>query len=538
MSRIKYILTLAITSLLFSGCDDANDLLNQHIKDGPIAYAGKIKEMSSQSGFYRVRINLLPTEDVNRSHCNLSWNSSGENRDSVRVDYVPENFDNELGCYFKVVDLPSIEGALEIEARNVDSFGNKSLLETISVKIYGDKYVSSLVNAPVKISPRVDEILFEERVGAVGNIVSYEKVDGDFTEEIFVTDKTYPLVDARRGGIIRTKTRYLIDPVDIDTLDVTDFTELEIPTNEGIEIVSAFRKTSPFQLSAERLSLLTKFESFSDSFPPSLFNQYLKNSDEGSIDMEYTYPILYAYRDGFDKILDEVSNHQVDQGSVAVWTLYNMGYIVKTPSTTFGIDIDHRWAEQLEPYLDFLCVTHNHVDHANIKLMDAMNKKGKPVISNFYSKDANYTSQSPDSYTIGDIKIKTDITDHLRDPALPNFVTVFRIECGDNAGNFTMLHCGDSGFKSTEFENVAGALDLVVLRWGAPRENDILGTGSGQVSPKYAFLSHLIELRHDPYPNGQASITQTLKHLPGVNCDNTVIPFWGEKMLWKDGQML
>jgi len=538
MSRIKYILPLAITALFLSACEDANDLLNQHIKDGPIAYAGKIKEMTSQSGFYRVRVNLLPTEDVNRSYCNLSWNNSGESRDSVRVDYLPENFDKELACYFKVIDLPSIEGALEIEARNVDSFGNRSLLETISVNIYGDKYVSALVNAPFKISPRVDEILFEERVGAVGNIVSYEKIDGDFTKEIFVTDKTFPLVDAKRGGIIRTKTRYLIDQTDIDTLDVIDFMETEIPTNDGIVAVEEFRKTSPFQLNAERLALLTRFESFSDNFPPSLFSQYLKNSDQGSTDMEFTYPILYAYRDGFDKVLQEVNNQTVDNGSVAIWTLYNMGYIIKTPSTTFGIDIDHRWAEQLEPHLDFLCVTHNHVDHANTKLMDAMNDKGKPVISNFYSKDVNYSSQSPESYTIGDIKIKTDITDHLRDPALPNFVTVFRIECGDNAGNFSMLHCGDSGFKPTEFENVAGPLDLVVLRWGAPRENDILGIGSGQVSPKYAFLSHLIELRHDPYPNGQASITQTLKHLPGVKCDDTVIPFWGEKMIWKNGQMI
>ena len=538
MSRIKYIITLAITYLLLSGCEDANDLLNQHIKDGPIAYAGKIKELSSQSGYYRARVNLVPTEDVNRSYCTLSWNKSGESRDSARVDYVPENFDEELGCYFVVIDLPSIEGALELEARNVDKFGNKSLLETISVNIYGDKYVSALVNAPVKVSPRVDEVVFEERVGAVGNIVTYEKNDGDFTEEIFVTENSYPLIDAKRGGIIRTKTRYLIDEADIDTLEVITFLESEIPNNEAIATVEEFRKTSPFQLNTERLALLTKFESFSDNFPPALFSQYLQNSDDGSIDMEYTYPILYAYRDGFHKVLEELNTVQLENGSVAIWSLYNMGYIIKTSSTTFGVDIDHRWAEQLEPFLDFLCVTHNHVDHGNIKLMDAMNKNGKPVISNFYSKDANYTSQNSENYTIGDVKIQTDITDHLRDPSLPNFVTVFRIECGDDAGNFSMLHCGDSGFRPTEFKNVAGPLDLVVLRWGAPRENDILGIGSGQVDPKYAFLSHLIELRHHPYPNGQASITQTLKHLPGVKCDNTIIPFWGEKMIWKNGQMI
>src|SRR5690606_36070200 len=126
-----------------------------------------------------------------------------------------------------------------------------------------------------------------------------------------------------------------------------------------------------------------------------------------------------------------------------------------------------------------------------------------PVLSNFYANGGTYTSTSPTTYTIGNFKIRTDLTDHLRDPNLPSdFVTVFRVECGSDAANFSMLHCGDSGFRPSQFTNVEGPLDLLVLRWGAARENDILGTGSGQVQTNYAVLSHLIELGHDQYPNG------------------------------------
>lgn len=537
MSKINYILLGAFFQFFLIGCDNADDLLNQHIKDGPLVYAGKIKEMAAQSGYYRVRVNLFPTTDANRSHCVLSWNTQGDTKDSMRVDYNEANFDAKMEGYFKIVEFADLQGPLEIKAQNVDKFGNKSLIESISVNIYGTDYVSALVNSPAKVSSKVDKVTFEERVGAVGNIISYEKMDGSFTPEVFVKDKNYPLVDAKRGGVVRTKTRFLINDTDIDTLDVTTFLETNIPTNDGIAVYEALLKTSPFSLDNERLMLLRQIEVFSDSFPKASFGQYLKATDEASVDMEYTTPILYAYGRAFDKLMNEVKETQVAYGSVAVWLLYNMGYVVKTPSTTFGIDVDHRWAEKLEPYLDFLCVTHNHVDHAHTKLMDEMNKKGKPVLSNFYTKDTKYYSKDAKSFTIGNIEIRTDITDHLRDPALPNFVTVFRIECGPDAGNFSMLHCGDSGFRPNEFTKVEGALDLAVLRWGAPRENDILGTGSGQVEPKYAILSHLIELRHDPYPNGQASISQTLKHLPGVRCDNTIIPFWGEKMIWKNGQM-
>ncbi|GEM_PF-150627 len=537
----KYIYKISIILVVFFiSCDNANDLLDQYIKDGPIIYAAKVDTLQTQSGYYRFRVNLYPAEDVNRDYCILSWNITEGLKDSVKIDYTADNFDHDLGYYFTVIDIPAsnnIQGSLEVSAQNVDTFGNKSLVETTSAYIYGESYVSSLINAPINISPRNDEVVFEERVGVVGNFISYEKASGGFTEEVFITEQNYPLTDAKAGGIIKTKTRYLINETDIDALDVAEYLETEIPINDAVLKMQQFRETSPFLLSNERLTLLNTFENFSDDFTTAKFNEYLKASDSKSIDMEHTVPILYSYRDGFDKVINGLKNTQVKNGTSVVWLLYNMGFVVKTPSGSYGVDIDHRWADQLEPYLDFLCVTHNHGDHANIKLMDAMNKKGKPVLSNFYTKDAKYLSKVPASYNIGNFIIKTDITDHLADPKLPDFVTVFRIEGGEESGNFSMLHCGDSGFNPSHFTKVQGPVDMAVLRWGAPRENNILGIGSGQVKTDHAVLSHLIELRHEPHPNGQASITQTLKHLPNVNCENTLLPFWGEKMTWENGKM-
>src|SRR5690606_20751737 len=141
------------------------------------------------------------------------------------------------------------------------------------------------------------------------------------------------------------------------------------------------------------------------------------------------------------------------------------------------------------------------------------------------------------SYRIGNFTIKTDQSDHLANPQLPDFVTLFRVECGEDSGNFSILHCGDSGFNPEHFKNVQGAVSLVVLRWGAPRESNVCGKGEGEVGTDYALLSHLIELRQKPYPHGQASITKTLEHLPTVKGKNTMLPFWGEKLTWKNGKL-
>lgn len=308
-------------------------------------------------------------------------------------------------------------------------------------------------------------------------------------------------------------------------------------SNEAVKTMQHLQKTSPLLLNAERLFLLNKFQSYSDKLLDTTFKSYLLSTDQESANIEHTTPILYCYRNSFDKVISEVRDTKVKKGTAMVWLLYNMGFVIKTPSGCFGIDIDHRYAEQLEPYLDFLCITHNHGDHANVKLIEAMNKKGKPILSNFYENSKQYFSKVPTTYNIGDFTIHTAITGHLSNAQLPDFVTLFRVECGKNAGGFSVLHCGDSSFNPKHLTNVQGPVSMAILRWGAPVENNILGIGEGQVKTDYAVLSHLIELRHKPYPHGQASITKTLEHLPNVDCDNTILPFWGEKLIWKNGKL-
>lgn len=227
MHYLKYIMT-CVGAIILMSCENASELLDQHLKNGPIVYAGKINEMNVQSGFYRVRVNLYPAEDVNRSYCKLSWNISNEIKDSIVVTYKPENYDESMDCYYTVLSLPTIEGNLLIEAQNVDIFGNLSLVSSEGAFIYGETYVSTLQNSSVHISNN-NEIAFENRVGAVGNLITYEQENGQFTEEVFVEEDVYPLLNPKQGGIIRTKTGYLMNDDDIDILFPTTYLEIIIP---------------------------------------------------------------------------------------------------------------------------------------------------------------------------------------------------------------------------------------------------------------------------------------------------------------------
>src|SRR5690606_1630052 len=188
-----------------------------------------INEMETQSGYYRYRVNIYPAADVNRDYCVLSWAINNGVKDSVIMDYVPENYDNDMNCYYTVIELPNVEGNLFVEAQNVDVFGNKSLVNDQSAFIYGETYVSTLLNSGVIFSSEGDEAIFESRIGSVGNFVSYEQSNGQFTEEVLVRTDRFPIVDAKSGGIVRSKTRYLMTETDIDTLVTTEYLETVIP---------------------------------------------------------------------------------------------------------------------------------------------------------------------------------------------------------------------------------------------------------------------------------------------------------------------
>jgi len=299
---------------------------------------------------------------------------------------------------------------------------------------------------------------------------------------------------------------------------------------EAVKTTKKLKKTSALSLNNKRINLMKELQNYTDCLSYVTFEDYLVSSEQQSLEMERTIPILYYYRNAFDTILDELRTTKASKNSVSVWFLYNMGVIVRTPSGCYGIDINHRWAEKLEPYLDFICVTHDHGDHRSEALMQAMRKANKPVLSNFFKEDKMHCSTVPTNYTIGNFSIKTDITDHNK--VLLNFVSVFRIE-GDG---FSILHCGDSNFVPTQYVNTVGDVNLLVFF----STESVIGNqiiGADLVMPDYAALAHFTELRHriDTSPR-RYPLIKMLNGASSINCEHTILPLWGEKLIWKDGK--
>jgi hypothetical protein len=286
---------------------------------------------------------------------------------------------------------------------------------------------------------------------------------------------------------------------------------------------------------AKRQEAFDAIQGYADECSNIYFNNYLKSLDVAAENTEEYTPALTCYRAAFDQILEEVKSTQVESGTTVMWNLYNMGYIVKTPKGCFGVDICHRYAGKLEPYLDFLCVTHNHTDHYNNDLINKMFEKNKPVISNYLKNaDYQYTTKSTKTFTIGNFTVTTNLTNH-NEATLKDFVTTFQIDCGNDGGNLILMHVGDSNYKAAQY-HIVKPVDIFIARYApnAKTENNVVGT---KITPKYVILSHILELSHAGVDESRWSFELALKRASDINCDNTIIPFWGEKLIWKNGKL-
>lgn len=228
-----------------------------------------------------------------------------------------------------------------------------------------------------------------------------------------------------------------------------------------------------------------------------------------------------VYREALDTKVDDVP---------AVWSVYNMGYIVKSRKAMFCIDLVHRREKEFAPYLDFALITHNHGDHWRAPLYQALNSAGKTVISNFldnygaahpWKKNGGFT-RARKTFKIKDVEIRTSLIDH--NDYLIDFTTAFEIRIGD----FILYHTGDSG-RGTE--------EKLVTTWGHP-DLWLFFPGCGidvakaveKVGAKRIVFGHLWELGHKTGRLNEPLIRRALEKAK-PKCQDVSVAFWGDRII-------
>lgn len=244
------------------------------------------------------------------------------------------------------------------------------------------------------------------------------------------------------------------------------------------------------------------------------------------------FRVLEDLEKAFEKVMREVKETVVSGDTPAIWSIYNMGYIVKTRKAVFSVDLNHRLGTKFVPLLDFALVTHNHGDHWRRDFFDAMTAQNKIVISNFLESPAFNAIKGDNpkgvgTYSIKDVKIRTSLIDHGNTPKMIDFTMAFEVKSGD----WTLYHTGDSG-KGTEpkLGTVWGAPDLWLFFPGCGIDTP---KAVKKVRAKRIVFGHLWELGHAAGHKGrldESLIRPRLAEAKKAGCKDVSLAFWGDRI--------
>lgn len=253
------------------------------------------------------------------------------------------------------------------------------------------------------------------------------------------------------------------------------------------------------------------------------YREYMRDGDTRSL------ASLEKLERAFERVLDEVSKTVIDD-TPAVWSVYNMGYLVKTKESLFSIDLIHRRAIELADKLDFALITHNHSDHCDIELYKKLNSAGKTVISNFLDNYGAHSKRNENSigggfvmgektFRIKDVEISTSLVDHNK--YLLDFTTAFEIR----VGNWKLYHTGDCGVAD-KLKTNNGSPDVWTFFPGCGIK---VATAIKKIQPKKVVFGHLWELAHSSSRLDAPLIKRALKKAKSVNA-NVEVAFWGDRI--------
>lgn len=286
-----------------------------------------------------------------------------------------------------------------------------------------------------------------------------------------------------------------------------------------------WNKSSCLELTSERRAAMNKMQTYVDTFPHTLFNEYMATpagtDKERGIEQ---WGLMQYYNMALDKLLAEIPATKVRKGEVAVWQLYNMGYVVKTQTQCFGIDLYHKHAERLAPMIDFMMITHNHADHYSKALVAELERQGKPVYSNFL--DNGHKVTMGDEFTVGNISVKVTTVDH--NATLKNFVNTYEVNCYATKGKpYVFFFTGDA--HNYEQLNPTVKVDAFVPHLAVGLN---MAEAVKKINPTTVLMSHILELGH-AITKWRWSYEYGINECEKLQREGVYLPVWGEKLVMK-----
>ncbi len=211
--------------IICAACGDMNETYKEFLKGGERIYIGKADSLKVHPGNHRLQLSWLAISDPFISHAKVFWNNR---TDSLMVTInKTENIDT-----VNVMVQELAEGDYSFEVITFDDRGNSSVAVQAIGQVYGENYISSLLNRPItSYQVETDSITLvwgAYRPGAFATEILFKNTEGkEQTIRAPVTDNATKLGLFESENELKYRTLYLPDSLAIDTF-FTDFTTLPL----------------------------------------------------------------------------------------------------------------------------------------------------------------------------------------------------------------------------------------------------------------------------------------------------------------------
>ena len=292
---------------------------------------------------------------------------------------------------------------------------------------------------------------------------------------------------------------------------------------------------------AEQLNPYSEIQTLLRTYPPCSGNQEIRKGailaldqdlkdDSPSIDQDIA--IFYNNMMGF---VESEINEPVLTG-IRIWSMYNHGFIVKTPSTIFAFDLvdgypmwNYHIPNEILEKIQVLFISHKHTDHRSVSIIQAITGFGGAVVVPSEDKTIGYDTinLSPDEeVTVAGLQVKA--FDGLHGP-IP--IRIFQVTTPEG---LKIMHTGDN--QTSETLPAGVTVDILLLNaWVNETgfESPVVGVNNSiiKLTPKLTILGHIQERSHyyDPTdPKGRLPYELPLavddELLPG----EVSVQIWGE----------
>lgn len=200
------------------------------------------------------------------------------------------------------------------------------------------------------------------------------------------------------------------------------------------------------------------------------------------------------------KAIEEIKNTKINPNEIKIWSLLNMGVVIKTSGKTIAIDTANlpfsQAHNELVDIVDAFVVTHmdgDHYDPTLLKKALSRNKKvifldGIPLLG---GSSNNIAVASGTSENVGEVIITAYQTDHRGDGNFNEPCAWFIIE----VDGFKLLHTGDGrDFKNKEeSQKVYAMKDFDILLGNSNTNSTLHPYNIRDLKPKVLIPLHLFK---------------------------------------------